>query len=157
MKKYKLTGLANTLVQSEESFDVNITSPDQIYILEEYFGTIEYRDYKRGTATTFSYYSCLKNSLYTTVDPDTPRYEFEDLLEQTDIAGNWFVTTNPNEFGDRWVLVESNRNEPPLKFIPVVSSEEIFYNGRRFNTQAEAEKWTTPHMSVVWLNGTRED
>jgi len=82
MKKYQLTELANTLVQAEEFFDVNITSPDQIDILEKHFGKIgDGTEYKRDSAVTFSYYSSMSNALYTITDPDTPRYEFSDLLE----------------------------------------------------------------------------
>lgn len=86
MKKYQLTELANKLVQAEEFFDVNITSPDQIDILEKHVGKIrDGTEYKRDTAVTFSYYSTMGNALYTFVDQSTPRYEFGDLLEYADI------------------------------------------------------------------------
>lgn len=82
MKKYQLTELANKLVQAEEFFDVNITSPDQIDILEKHFGKIgKGTEYKRDGAVTFSYYPSSSNALYTITDPGTPRYEFGDLLK----------------------------------------------------------------------------
>lgn len=86
MKQYQLTELANKLVQAEEPFDVNVTSPNQIDVLEEHFGKVEDgTGYKRATAFTFSYYSSSSNALYTITDPDTPRYEFGDLLEYADV------------------------------------------------------------------------
>lgn len=86
MKKYQLTELANKLVRAEEFFDVNITSSDQIDILEKHFGKIwDGTEYKRDSAVTFSYYSYLSNALYTFVDQSTLRYEFGDLLEYTGV------------------------------------------------------------------------
>lgn len=86
MKQYQLTELANKLVQAKEPFDVNVTSPNQIDVLEEHFGKVEEgTGYKRATAFTFSYYSSSSNALYTITDPDTPRYEFSDLLEYADV------------------------------------------------------------------------
>ena len=76
MKKYQLTELANKLVRAEEFFDVNITSSDQIDILEKHFGKIwDGTEYKRDSAVTFSYYSYLSNALYTFVDQSTLRYD----------------------------------------------------------------------------------
>lgn len=157
MKKYKLTELANTLVQSEEPFDVNITSPDQIDILEKYFGKLDSSGYKRDTALTFTYYSSLGNALYTIVDRDTPRYEFGDILEYMEVEAYWFVVSEPNVSGARWTLVEPNGYapyEPPIRFGLMFNSEEIFYSGRRFDTRAEAEKWSTPNTRVVQLMRT---
>lgn len=86
MEKYQLTELSNKLVQAEEFFDVNITSPDQIDILEKHFGKIgEGTEYKRDSAVTFSHYFPSSNALYTITDPDTPRYEFSDLLKYADV------------------------------------------------------------------------
>lgn len=86
MEQYQLTELANKLVQAEEPFDVNVTSPDQIDILEEHFGKVkDGTGYKRATAFTFSYYSSSSNALYTITDPDTPRYEFSDLLKDVGV------------------------------------------------------------------------
>lgn len=86
MKQYQLTELANKLVQAKEPFDVNVTSPNQIDVLEEHFGKVEEgTGYKRATAFTFSYYSSSSNALYTITDPDTPRYEFGDLLKDADV------------------------------------------------------------------------
>lgn len=161
MNKYQLTELANTLVQAKEHFDVNITSPDQIDILEEYFGKLDSSGYyKRDTALTFTYYSSLGNDLYSIVDPYTPRYEFGDLLEYVGVEAYWFVVSEPNVSGERWALVESNSYasyEPPIRFGLMFNPEEIFYNGRRFDTRAEAEKWSTPNTRVVQLTVTQED
>lgn len=86
MKQYQLTELANKLIQAEEYFDVNVTSPEQIDILEKYFGKVaEGTGYKHDSAVTFSYYFSSSNALYTITDPDTPRYEFSDLLEYADV------------------------------------------------------------------------